>query len=80
MSPGRRSKRTDGQTTGSILPIQIALVPRDGVPQEDAIADVERVMRTRHGLRLDQLIALVHEGHAASWTVQQTALDAEVTA
>jgi putative ABC transport system permease protein len=40
--------------TASILPIQIALVPRDGVTQSDAIADVERVMRIRHGLRLDQ--------------------------
>src|SRR4029077_16372844 len=38
----------------SILPIQIAMVPRDGVSQERAIADVERVMRIRHGLRLDQ--------------------------
>src|SRR4030095_11146860 len=35
-------------------PIQIALVPRDGAPQEQAIADVQRVMRIRHGLRLDQ--------------------------
>ena len=40
--------------TATILPIQIALVPRDGVKQADAIADVERVMRIRHGLRLDQ--------------------------
>ena len=38
----------------SILPIQIALLPRDGVKQADALADVERVMRVRHGLRLDQ--------------------------
>jgi putative ABC transport system permease protein len=38
----------------TFLPIQIALVPRDGVSQADAIADVERVMRIRHGLRLDQ--------------------------
>jgi putative ABC transport system permease protein len=40
--------------TASILPIQIALVPREGVKQADAMADVERVMRIRHGLRLDQ--------------------------
>lgn len=40
--------------TGTIMPIQIALVPRDGVRQEDAIADVERVMRIRHGLLLDE--------------------------
>jgi putative ABC transport system permease protein len=29
-------------------------VPRDGVSQARAIADIERVMRIRHGLRLDQ--------------------------
>jgi putative ABC transport system permease protein len=38
----------------SILPVQIALLPREGVTVEDAMADVERVMRTRHGLRLDE--------------------------
>jgi putative ABC transport system permease protein len=37
-----------------ILPIQIAMLPREGVKQADAIADVERVMRIRHGLRLDE--------------------------
>jgi putative ABC transport system permease protein len=40
--------------TGTFLPIQIALVPRPGVPQAEAIADVERVMRIRHGLKLDE--------------------------
>jgi putative ABC transport system permease protein len=40
--------------SATILPIQIALVPREGVSQKDAIADVERVMRIRHGLRLDE--------------------------
>lgn len=39
---------------GSVLPIQIAVVPRDGVSQARAIADVERVMRIRHGLKLDE--------------------------
>jgi putative ABC transport system permease protein len=39
---------------GSFLPIQIAVVPRDGVSQTDALADIERVMRIRHGLRLDE--------------------------
>ncbi len=29
-------------------------VPRDGVSQADAMAEVERVMRIRHGLRLDE--------------------------
>lgn len=40
--------------TASLLPIQIAMIPRAGVKQADAIADVERVMRIRHGLRLDE--------------------------
>jgi putative ABC transport system permease protein len=43
-----------GRGGGRIVPIQIAMVPRDGVSQERAIADVERVMRIRHGLRLDE--------------------------
>jgi putative ABC transport system permease protein len=43
-----------GGIGGVILPIQIAMLPREGVSQADAIADVERVMRIRHGLRLDQ--------------------------
>jgi putative ABC transport system permease protein len=38
----------------SILPVQISVVPREGVSQGRAIADIERVMRIRHGLRLDQ--------------------------
>ena len=37
----------------SFMPIQIAMVPREGVDVNVAIADVERVMRIRHGLRLD---------------------------
>jgi putative ABC transport system permease protein len=37
----------------TFMPIQIAMVPREGVDVNDAIADVERVMRIRHGLRLD---------------------------
>src|SRR6266571_1611081 len=40
--------------SATFLPIQIALVPREGVKQADAIADIERVMRIRHGLKLDQ--------------------------
>ena len=32
----------------------ISVMPREGVRQHDAIADVERVMRSRHGLQLDQ--------------------------
>jgi putative ABC transport system permease protein len=33
---------------------QIAVIPRDGISQTEALADVQRVMRSRHGLRLDQ--------------------------
>jgi putative ABC transport system permease protein len=40
--------------TATITPIQISVVPREGVKQADALADVERVMRIRHGLRLDE--------------------------
>ena len=37
-----------------MVPLQIAAVPRDGVSQADAIADIQRVMRIRHGRRLDE--------------------------
>ena len=40
--------------TGTTMPIGIAVVPRDGVTQAEALADVERVMRIRHNLKLDQ--------------------------
>jgi putative ABC transport system permease protein len=43
-----------GQTSSLILPIQIAAVPKEGVPQKEAIAEIERVMRVRHGLKLDE--------------------------
>ncbi len=43
-----------GGVGGRILPIQLAVVPREGIDQADAIADVQRVMRARHGLKLDQ--------------------------
>jgi len=43
-----------GSAGGFILPIQIAMLPRDGVPVKEAMADVERVMRIRHNLRLDE--------------------------
>jgi putative ABC transport system permease protein len=42
-----------GRSGGTLVPIQIAAVPREGVDQETAIAEVERVMRIRHGLKLD---------------------------
>jgi putative ABC transport system permease protein len=39
---------------GTISNVQISVLPRDGVALSDAIADVERIMRIRHGLRLDE--------------------------
>jgi putative ABC transport system permease protein len=39
---------------GTILNIQISVLPRDGVTRDEAMADVQRVMRIRHGLKLDQ--------------------------
>jgi putative ABC transport system permease protein len=43
-----------GRNSTVMVPIQIAAIPHDGVPQAEAIADVQRVMRIRHGLRLDE--------------------------
>jgi putative ABC transport system permease protein len=43
-----------GPARGSFIPFQIAAVAREGVPQKQAIADVQRIMRIRHGLRLDE--------------------------
>jgi len=42
-----------GRAGGTLMPIQIAALPRDGVPLSEAIAEVEGVMRIRHSLRLD---------------------------
>ena len=46
---------TVGRSTNTrfLLPMQIAAVPREGVPQSVAISEVQQVMRSRHGLRLD---------------------------
>ena len=41
-------------TAGTISNVQISVVARDGVEPEDAIAEVQRIMRIRHGLRLDE--------------------------
>jgi putative ABC transport system permease protein len=38
---------------GTIVNIQISLVPRDGITQDAALDDVRRVMRSRHNLKLD---------------------------
>ena len=36
------------------MPVMIAVVPREGISQAVAIDEIERIMRTRHGLRLDE--------------------------
>jgi putative ABC transport system permease protein len=43
-----------GPRGGTITNVMISVLPRDGVPVSEAIADVERIMRIRHGLKLDQ--------------------------
>ena len=43
-----------GRVRGTVVPIQLGLLAREGVEIADAIADVERIMRIRHGLRLDE--------------------------
>jgi putative ABC transport system permease protein len=35
-------------------PVMLSAIPREGISQDTAIADIERVMRSRHGLRLDE--------------------------
>jgi putative ABC transport system permease protein len=39
---------------GEMRPIMIGAVPMDGVPREQAMREVQEVMRIRHNLRLDQ--------------------------
>jgi len=41
-------------TSGTISNVQISVVARDDVDPKDAIAEVQRIMRIRHGLRLDE--------------------------
>ncbi|MEE2637899.1 MAG: ABC transporter permease [Acidobacteriota bacterium] len=48
---GIRAQRMFG---GELRAVMIAAVPYEDVTREDAIADVERVMRIRHRLRLDE--------------------------
>jgi putative ABC transport system permease protein len=42
------------QGRGEMRSIVISAVPREGVPRETAMREVETVMRTRHGLKLDE--------------------------
>jgi len=39
---------------GRNVGVQIAAVPREGIDRELALAEVEQIMRVRHGLRLDE--------------------------
>src|SRR5262245_51441769 len=38
----------------TFMPIQIAVQPREGVDVKDAMGEIERIMRSRHGLKLDE--------------------------
>ena len=40
--------------SGTITNVMISVLPRDDVSRDVAMADVERIMRIRHGLRLDE--------------------------
>jgi putative ABC transport system permease protein len=40
--------------SGRITNIMISVLPREGVSRDAAMADVERIMRIRHGLKLDE--------------------------
>jgi putative ABC transport system permease protein len=51
---GLRVGRFGGARGGSISNVMISVLPRDGVPIADAMADIEHIMRIRHGLKLDQ--------------------------
>jgi len=39
---------------GETRPVMVGAVPRDGVPREQAMREIQEVMRVRHNLRLDQ--------------------------
>ncbi|HUF49088.1 MAG TPA: ABC transporter permease [Vicinamibacterales bacterium] len=46
--------RTNALARGTMRSMQITAVPREGVSRETAIAEIEEIMRIRHGLRLDE--------------------------
>jgi putative ABC transport system permease protein len=46
--------RLNDSGRGTMSNTMLAAVPREGVSREQAMADVESVMRIRHGLRLDE--------------------------
>ena len=45
---------TSSTPSGQRRPIMLAAVPRPGTPREQALREVQQVMRIRHSLRLDQ--------------------------
>jgi putative ABC transport system permease protein len=46
--------RVNEVARGEFRSAQVAAVPREGVPREEAMREIEEIMRIRHGLRLDQ--------------------------
>jgi putative ABC transport system permease protein len=49
---GLRAVRVARNAT--IMPVQIAMQPREGVPVKAAMSEIESIMRARHGLKLDE--------------------------
>ena len=47
-------RATSATPSRQLRPIMLAAVPRPGTPREQALLEVQEVMRIRHGLRLDQ--------------------------
>jgi len=50
----RYGLRPDLANKGQFLSAQISAVPREGVARDQAMQEVENIMRIRHGLRIDQ--------------------------
>jgi len=50
----RYGVRINQMTRGRLSGVMIAVLPREGVPRDQALREVEQLMRVRHGLRLDQ--------------------------
>lgn len=46
--------RINEEGRGSLTGTMVAAVPREGIPVEQAMTEIEEVMRIRHGLRVDQ--------------------------
>jgi putative ABC transport system permease protein len=46
--------RTGNAGRGEVRSIQVMAVPRDGVPMDHAMREIEEIMRIRHGLKLQE--------------------------